>query len=90
MQIEIFLCYKIAHKAAPYQPNDVTSSPPTKELHGLAALDDFAVESPFDENIINCTLFQIHPNNFTAFKHFDMHACTCLMKSLLNKELPTS
>ncbi len=91
MQIKVLLYYKIAHsKAAPYQPNDATISPLLKEVHGLATLDDFAVESPFNQNIINCTFFQIHPNNFTVSKHFDMHACTCLMKSLLNQELPTS
>ncbi len=54
MQIEIFLNYQTAHsKAAPYQPNDATISPLPKEVHGLATLDDFAVKSPFDQNIIN-------------------------------------
>jgi hypothetical protein len=66
------LILKLPHS----QPNDATSSPPTKELHGLATLDDFAVKSPFDQNIINCTFFQIHLNNFAAFKHFDIHAST--------------
>ncbi len=77
MQIEIFLYYQTAHsKAVPFQANDATISPLPKEVHGLAALDDFAVESPFDQNIINCTFFQIHLNNFAAFKHFDIHAST--------------
>jgi len=63
MQIEIFLNYQTAHsKAAPYQPNDATISPLLKEVHGLATLDDFAVESPFDQNTVHCTFFQIHPN----------------------------